>query len=76
MAFTLKTPFAITLISTIRTDAGLSFFGELFCSSLKKIKSGMQELDMSYDFRSDSVEAAQLLVSWQMAQALTWLKGA
>lgn len=76
VAFGLKKPFEGTLIATIRTNAVLSFFGELFGSGLKELRSGVQELDMAYEFRSDNVEAAQPLVSGQMAQALTWLKEA
>ncbi|WP_342635182.1 hypothetical protein [Aminobacter aminovorans] len=76
VAFGLKKPFAGTLIATIRTNAVLSFFGELFGGGLKELRSGVQELDMAYEFRSDNVDAAQPLVSGQMAQALTWLKDA
>ncbi|WP_348640613.1 MULTISPECIES: DUF3137 domain-containing protein [unclassified Aminobacter] len=76
VAFGLKKPFEGTLVATIRTNAVLSFFGELFGSGLKELRSGVQDLDMAYEFRSDNVEAAQPLVSGQMAQALTWLKEA
>ncbi|AMS41411.1 hypothetical protein AA2016_2486 [Aminobacter aminovorans] len=76
VAFGLKKPFEGTLVATIRTNAVLSFFGELFGSGLKELRSGGQDLDMAYEFRSDNVEAAQPLVSGQMAQALTWLKEA
>lgn len=76
VAFGLKKPFEGTLVATIRTNAILSFFGELFGSGLKELRSGGQDLDMAYEFRSDNVEAAQPLVSGQMAQALTWLKEA
>jgi hypothetical protein len=76
VAFGLKKPFEGTLVATIRTNAVLSFFGELFGSGLKELRSGVQDLDMAYEFSSDNVEAAQPLVSGQMAQALTWLKEA
>lgn len=76
VAFGLKKPFEGTLVATIRTNAVLSFFGELFGSGLKELRSGVQDLDMAYEFGSDNVEAAQPLVSGQMAQALTWLKEA
>jgi len=76
VAFGLKKPFEGTLVATIRTNAVLSFFDELFGSGLKELRSGVQDLDMAYEFRSDNVEAAQPLVSGQMAQALTWLKEA
>ncbi|CAN7198936.1 hypothetical protein [Aminobacter sp. LjRoot7] len=76
VAFGLKKPFAGTLIATIRSNAVLSFFGELFGGGLKELRSGVQELDLAYEFRSDNVDAAQPLVSGQMAQALTWLKEA
>lgn len=76
VAFGLEKPFPGILIATVRTNAVLSFFGELFGSGLKEIRSGVSELDMAYDFRTSNVELAQPLVSGQMAQALTWLKEA
>lgn len=76
VAFGLEKPFPGILIATVRTNAVLSFFSEIFGSRLKEIRSGVQELDMAYEFRTANVDAAQPLVSGQMAQALTWLKEA
>lgn len=76
VAFDMVKPFDGTLIATVRTHAVMSFFSEIFGTGLKEVRSGVQELDMAYDFRTGNVEAAQPLVSGQMAQALTWLKEA
>lgn len=74
VAFDMVKPFPGILIATVRTNAVMSFFSEIFGSQLKEIRSGVQELDMAYEFRTANVDAAQPLVSGQMAQALTWLK--
>lgn len=76
VAFDMVKPFDGILIATVRTNAVMSFFSEIFGSGLKEIRSGVQELDMAYEFRTSNVDAAQPLVSGQMAQALTWLKEA
>ena len=76
VAFGLESPFPGMLIATVRTNAVLSFFGEIFGSALVEVRSGVQELDAAYDFRTNNAEAAQPIVRGQMAQALTWLKEA
>ena len=74
-AFDMATPFPGTLVATLKTNTVMGFFREMFGGGMEEIKSG-GDLDQSYDFRSDNVEAAQPLVSGQMAQALTWLREA
>lgn len=76
VAFKLENPFPGMLIATVRTNAVLSFFSEIFGSALVEVRSGVEELDAAYDFRSNNAKAAQPIVSGQMAQALTWLKDA
>lgn len=76
VAFGLEKPFPGILIATVRTNAVLSFFSEIFGGGLMEVRSGVQELDMAYELRTGNVEAAQPLVSGQMAQALNWLREA
>lgn len=74
VAFDMAKPFPGMLVATLKTNTVMGFFREMF-GGMEEIKSG-GELDQAYEFRSDNVEAAQPLVSGQMAQALTWLKEA
>ncbi|KQU76587.1 hypothetical protein ASC75_02965 [Aminobacter sp. DSM 101952] len=75
VAFDMAKPFPGTLVATLKTNTVMGFFREMFGGGLQEIASG-GELDKAYDFRTDNVEAAQPLVSGQMAQALDWLKEA
>ncbi|GAA2877605.1 hypothetical protein GGQ99_000114 [Aminobacter niigataensis] len=75
VAFDIAKPFPGTLVATLKTNTVMGFFREMFGGGLQEISSG-GELDKAYDFRTDNVEAAQPLVSGQMAQALNWLKEA
>ncbi|MBB6464283.1 hypothetical protein HNQ96_000130 [Aminobacter lissarensis] len=74
VAFDMAKPFPGILVATLKTNTVMGFFREMF-GGMQEIKSG-GDLDEDYDFRSDNVEAAQPLVSGQMAQALIWLKEA
>lgn len=73
VAFDMVKPFDGVLVATVKTTAVMGFFREMFGGRLTEIKSGLADIDAAYDFRTDTPDAAQPLVSGQMAQALGWL---
>lgn len=76
VAFEMQQAFPGELIATLKSNAVMGFFREIFGGGMVEIASGVPELDAAYDFRTDNADAAQPLVSGQVAQALTWLKEA
>ena len=45
----------------------------MFSGKLQELASGVPELDATYEFRTDNLDAARPLVTGRLASALTWL---
>jgi len=73
VAFETIEPFPGTLVAARRAGKVAHFFRGMFASKMQELSSGVDELDATYEFRTDNVEAARPLVTGRMAQALTWL---
>ncbi|MDX8443529.1 DUF3137 domain-containing protein [Mesorhizobium australafricanum] len=73
VAFETIEPFPGTLVAARRAGKVAHFFRGMFASKMQELSSGVEDLDATYEFRTDNVEAARPLVTGRMAQALTWL---
>lgn len=73
VAFETITSFPGVLVAARKKSSVTSFFRGLFGTSLQEVASGVPELDESYEFRTDNVEAARPLVTGRLAKALRWL---
>lgn len=73
VAFETVEPFPGILVAARRANAVMGFFRGLFTARMQELSSGVPELDAAYEFRTDNIEAARLLVTGRLAQALKWL---
>ncbi|WP_192256180.1 DUF3137 domain-containing protein [Mesorhizobium silamurunense] len=73
VAFETIEPFPGTLVAARKAGKVVHFFRGMFISKMQELSSGVAELDATYEFRTDNVEAARPLVTGRLAQALTWL---
>ncbi|MGX5803084.1 DUF3137 domain-containing protein [Bradyrhizobium sp. Arg314] len=73
VAFETIEPFPGTLVAARRAGKVAHFFRGMFASKMQELASGVADLDATYEFRTDNVEAARPLVTGRLAQALTWL---
>ncbi|CDX61137.1 conserved hypothetical protein [Mesorhizobium plurifarium] len=74
VAFETIEPFPGTLVAARKAGKVTHFFRGMFASKMQELSSGVDDLDDTYEFRTDNVEAARPLVTGRMAQALTWLR--
>ncbi|RUX09969.1 DUF3137 domain-containing protein [Mesorhizobium sp. M2A.F.Ca.ET.037.01.1.1] len=74
VAFETIEPFPGTLVAARKAGKVAHFFRGMFASKMQELSSGVEDLDDTYEFRTDNVEAARPLVTGRMAQALTWLR--
>ncbi|MDX8456140.1 DUF3137 domain-containing protein [Mesorhizobium sp. VK9D] len=74
VAFETIEPFPGTLVAARKAGKVAHFFRGMFASKMQELSSGVEDLDATYEFRTDNVEAARPLVTGRMAQALTWLR--
>lgn len=61
------------LVAARKAGKVVGFFRGMFSSKMQELASGVPELDATYEFRTDNVEAARPLVTGRLARALTWL---
>ena len=63
------------LVARARTAQKTGFLSAIFgsFSSLDEIKSGVSDLEASYEFRTDNLEAASPLIVGRLVRALKWL---
>ena len=73
VAFETIEPFPGTLVAARKAGKVVHFFRGMFANKLQELSCGVPELDATYEFRTDNVEAARPLVTGRLAQALTWL---
>ena len=74
VAFETIEPFPGTLVAARKAGKVTHFFRGMFASKMQELSSGVEDLDATYEFRTDNVEAARPLVTGRLAQALTWLR--
>ncbi|PBB20452.1 DUF3137 domain-containing protein [Mesorhizobium sp. WSM4313] len=74
VAFETIEPFPGTLVAARKAGKVAHFFRGMFAGKMQELSSGVEDLDATYEFRTDNVEAARPLVTGRMAQALTWLR--
>lgn len=74
VAFETIEPFPGTLVTARKAGKVTHFFRGMFASKMQELSSGVDDLDDTYEFRTDNVEAARPLVTGRMAQALAWLR--
>ncbi|TGT75337.1 DUF3137 domain-containing protein [bacterium M00.F.Ca.ET.159.01.1.1] len=74
VAFETIEPFPGTLVAARKAGKVTHFFRGMFASKMQELSSGVEDLDATYEFRTDNVEAAQPLVTGRTAQALAWLR--
>jgi hypothetical protein len=73
-AFETVAPFPGMVVAAKRTGAVSNFFRNMFGSSgLETVESGIAELDQTYEFHTDNIDAARPLVAGRLAKALQWL---
>ncbi|MDX8536142.1 MULTISPECIES: DUF3137 domain-containing protein [Mesorhizobium] len=73
VAFETIEPFPGMLVAARKAGKVVGFFRGMFSSKLQELACGVPELDASYEFRTDNVDAARPLVTGRLASALTWL---
>jgi len=73
VAFETIEPFPGILVAARKAGKVVGFFRGMFSSKMQELASGVPELDATYEFRTDNVEAARPLVTGRLARALTWL---
>jgi hypothetical protein len=73
VSFAAAEPFPGTLVATRKAGPVGGFFRGIFGGGLEEVASGAREIDESYEFRTDNVEAARPLVAGRLAKALEWL---
>jgi hypothetical protein len=74
VAFETIEPFPGTLVAARKAGKVTHFFRGMFASKMQELSSGVDDLNDTYEFRTDNVEAARPLVTGRMAQALAWLR--
>lgn len=74
VAFETIEPFPGTLVAARKAGKVTHFFRGMFASKMQELSSGVDDLDDTYEFRTDNAEAARPLVTGRMAQALAWLR--
>lgn len=73
VAFKTERPFPGVLVAARRSGVVTKFFRDFFGGRLEELKTGVPELDETYDFRTSNAEAAQPLVAGRLPKALLWL---
>ncbi|CDX31350.1 conserved hypothetical protein [Mesorhizobium sp. SOD10] len=74
IAFETIEPFPGTLVAARKAGKVVHFFRGMFAGKMQELSCGVEDLDNTYEFRTDNIEAARPLVTGRMAQALTWLR--
>jgi len=73
VAFETVEPFPGILVAARKAGKVVGFFRSMFSGKLQELASGVPELDATYEFRTDNLDAARPLVTGRLASALTWL---
>ncbi len=73
VSFALERPFPGVLVAARRSGVVTKFFRDFFGGRLEELKTGLAELDETYDFRTNNTQAAQPLVTGRLPKALLWL---